>query len=125
MAPTRSSFRIKGPVAIKKGLRASPDDQQNAAGEREDAQIKHYKTMHLGLTPDQPLPYHIKASLEVYKQAMRAALPEASDCVGYAVPSTLPLPPRLRPLPPLRIRPRVYRVFCIINSPKYSRGIYL
>lgn len=64
----------------------------SVGGEREDTVLRHFKTAHLGLSPDQPIPNDIKIAIDNYKRAMQTAWSEGSDFTGYPVPSRLTTP---------------------------------
>ena len=63
-------------------------------GEREDALLRHYKTIHLNLRNDEPVPRLIRESLEEYRIALQvAALNGTTPDVSHLnIPSRLPSP---------------------------------
>ena len=63
-------------------------------GEREDALLRHYKTIHLNLRNDEPVPRLIRESLEEYRIALQIAALNgtAPNLEGLDIPSRLPSP---------------------------------
>ncbi|KAI0093018.1 hypothetical protein BDY19DRAFT_989702 [Irpex rosettiformis] len=62
-------------------------------GEREDALLKHYKTVHLGLNADERVPWSVRKALEEFRRARNSSSqsldPDFSD---IDIPSRLPTP---------------------------------